>query len=185
MGQRISLVATKQSGGSLFNPLAVLKPDGTTLASVALGGLSGYLEPPLLPVSGTYTVLVDAWVASTGTGLVTLYNATDVTGSMTIGGPAVQVTLSTPGQRALLTFVGTAGQRINAVGTRQSGAGWLLFWPFAVLKPDGTTLGSVIAGAGPASLGPLTLPVSGTYSVLVDPYQAATGTASVTVTLAP
>ena len=182
-GQRVSVWGANAGTVLLYMPLAVLKPDGTTLASMT-GGNNAFLEPPALPVPGTYTVLVDPYQHHTGSGTVRLYDVADVTAGMTIGGPAVQVTTTKPGQKARLTFSGTAGQRINAVGTRVSSTGYL-FWPFAVLKPDGTTFASVSAPLGPASLGPLTLPATGTYSVLVDPRETATGTASVTVSPAP
>jgi YD repeat-containing protein len=182
-GQRITAWGTNNGTSWLYVPLAVLKPDGTTLGSVN-GGVNAFLEPPVLPVSGTYTVLIDPYKHHTGSGAIRLYDVADVTGAITINGPAVAVTTTKPGQKARLTFNGTAGQRINSVGTRVSSTGWL-FMPFAILKPDGSTLGSVSAGGGPASLGPLTLPTSGPYTVLVDPYQTATGTASVTVTQAP
>jgi hypothetical protein len=182
-GQRISAWGTNNGTSWLYTPLAVLKPDGTTLGSLN-GAISAFLEPPVLPVAGTYTLLIDPYTYHTGSGTVRLYDVADVTAALTIGGSAVQVTTTKPGHKAKLTFNGTAGQRINAVGTQVSATGWL-FWPFAVLKPDGTTLASVSSGPSPASLGPLTLPTTGTYSVLVDPRETATGTASVRVSLAP
>jgi hypothetical protein len=163
-------------------PLAVLKPDGTTLVTQS-GGADAFIEA-VLPVSGTYTVLIDPYKHHTGSGTVQLYNVADVSGSIRIDGPAVQVTTTKPGQRATLTFSGTAGQRINALATRVSSTG-PLFWPFAILKPDATTLSSVTVGSGSASVGPITLPATGTYTVVVDPHATSTGTASVVLTQVP
>jgi hypothetical protein len=181
-GQRISVRGTTVGAGLLYIPLAVLRPDGTTLASQS-GGNAAFIEA-VLPVSGTYTVLIDPYKHHTGNGTVQLYGVPDVTGSTRIDGPAVQVTTTKPGQRAMLTFSGTTGQRIRAVATRVSSTG-PLFWPLAILKPDGTTLSSVLTGSGSASVGPTTLPATGTYTVLLDPYTTSTGTASVMVTQAP
>jgi YD repeat-containing protein len=181
-GQRLSVRGTTAGTGWLYMPLAVLRPDGTTLGSQS-GGSSAFVEPPVLPSSGTYTVLIDPYRHHVGNGTVWLYDVADVTGAIRIDGPAVHVTTTKPGQRARLTFSGTAGQRIKAVGTHVSSTGWL-FWPLAILKPDGTTLSTISTGPA-ASLGPIALPTTGTYTVLVDPHQTATGTASVAITQAP
>jgi hypothetical protein len=49
-----------------------------------------------------------------------------------------------------------------------------------ILKPDGSQLGSAGgAGCAGAILEPLTLPVSGTHTVEVDPYQTSSGQVTV------
>jgi hypothetical protein len=42
-----------------------------------------------------------------------LYNVVDITGSIALGGASVQPQLTTPGQRALYTMAGTAGQAVT------------------------------------------------------------------------
>jgi hypothetical protein len=51
---------------------------------------------------------------------------------------ASPVSLTAPGQRALLTFPGTAGQRVTLQTSTPSGSLGAL--PTSVLKPDGTVL---------------------------------------------
>ena len=64
------------------------------------------MEP--LPDTGTYTIVVDPGALTVN---LTLTVSEPVTGTITIDGPSVPVTLNRPGQDARLTFEGTAGQR--------------------------------------------------------------------------
>jgi hypothetical protein len=55
-------------------------------------------------------------------------------------------------------------------------------WPRQyILRPDGT----VLSGPANASLGPVTLPAAGTYTVKSDPGEMQTGTMTFTLTTAP
>ena len=108
----------------------------------------------------------------TGSLTLTLYDVpADAAGSAVVGGPAVTVSTTTPGQNAVVSFAGTAGDGLlarigpfNCCSTRVS-----------VRNPDGSLL------AGPVSFnpdgGPLTahLPTSGTYTLFVDPQGPAEG----------
>jgi hypothetical protein len=128
-----------------------------------------------LPATGTYSILVDPY--STYTGDITLTLSEELTGSVTVGGAGVPVSITRPGQRARLTFSGTASQRVSmGLAPGFPACGWV-----AVLKPDETGLG----GTGPCQgnfMDPVTLPTtSSSYAVYLDPGGVSTG--SVTVTL--
>jgi len=173
-GQRISLTL---NAGALTSGLATMrKPDQSTLASANFGNGTTLLEPVTLPDTGTYSIFVDPSLHTTGTVSLTL-NAVpaDITGAIVAGGSPVLVTLTAPGQKARLTFTGTAGQRVSLHGT--SGPAGTL----ALLKPDDTTLASTSTGVPAAFIDVKILPSAGTYTVLVDPLSANTG--SITVTL--
>jgi YD repeat-containing protein len=102
VGQRLSLGITNSN----FNGgVTVYRPDGTLLMP------QGPLDFPPLPVSGTYTIQLGN--SFSGTGSLTLTLSEEVTGTITVGGPSVPVSITRPGQRARLTFPGTAGQRLN------------------------------------------------------------------------
>lgn len=173
--QRVSLAATGVTISS--STLAILLPDGTTLASRSVTSSGGLLEPVVLPVPGTYTVLLDPSTTSTGAATLTLYQTTDLTGSIAPGGPAVSLTIGTPGQNARLTFEGAALQRVSLRATSVTIASATL----AILRPDGTTLGSATASTSGGFIDAVTLPVAGTYTVLVDP--SGTSTGNITLTL--
>ncbi|HEX5107373.1 MAG TPA: hypothetical protein VFV95_02965 [Vicinamibacterales bacterium] len=183
-GQRISVKLTAAFGLGGKWPLALLKPDGSTLAQVnELGnGITGeFIDPATLPVTGTYTVLVDPTSVNTGTVTISAYDVVDLTGSITVGAPAISVAITTPGQNALYTFAGTAGQVINNVTlTATFGLGGN--WTLALLKPDGSTLASSTplgGGTTTAVIGTQTLPVAGTYTVFINPKTSSTGTVTV------
>jgi hypothetical protein len=146
------------------------------LASGSFGNGTSLVEPATLPTTGTYSIFVDPLAASTGTITLTLNSVpADITGTITPGGSPVLVTLTAPGQKARLTFTGSANQRVSLSGTTGP-VGTL-----ALLKPDDTTLASTTTGPVAAFIDVKVLPSAGTYTVLVDPFSASTG--SITVTL--
>ena len=175
-GQRVSL---KLSSTVSFAYVSILKPDGTTLGSNAFVGTgSGFVDTRSLPVTGTYAIVVDPQGTATGSLTLTLYDVPpDLTGALTAGAP-LSLSVGTPGQNARLSFAGTAGERISV---QMSGATIASSW-LSILRPDGTALGSnTYAGAGNSFVETRVLPVAGTYSVVLDPQDAATGSATLTV----
>ena len=137
-----------------------------------------------LPVAGTYTILVDPQSTSTGSITLTLYDVpADLTGTITPGGSSVTVSPATPGQNAQRTFSGTANQRISLDMTSVSiGSSYCCSTLVSVLKPDGSTLVSPFyVGLAGLYMDTVTLPSTGTYTLLVDPQSAGTG--SMTLTL--
>ena len=177
-GQRASIQLDQiaMSAGSSW----VAQPDGSVLGPVQgfSGGQVRYFEVPTFPATGTYRVMVDPVADYTGSVRVTLWTYADVTAVLTPG-MATPVSLAAPGQRAVLTFGGTAGQRVNIQTTAGSGTLGSTM-ATSVLKPDGTVLVSGTL-ALPGLLGGLTLPVDGTYSVVFDPWGSETGSFAVTL----
>jgi len=176
-GERISL---KLSGSTLsFAYVSLLKPDGTTLGSSSIVGPGGgFVDTRTLPSAGTYKLLVDPQGTATGSITLNLYDVPpDVGGALTAGNP-LALSLAAPGQNARLSFAGTAGERISV---RLSGSTISAAW-LSILKPDGTTLGtSAYAGLGTSFLDTRALPAGGTYTIVVDPQDAATGSATLTL----
>ena len=177
-GQTISLGVTSVSITTLN--VSILKPDGSILvAPSSFGTGGGAIDSQVLPTSGTYAILVDPSLAYTGNVTLTLYNTPDVTGSITIDGATVSPALTVPGQRARYTFTGTAGQWVNLGLTSVT----ISSSTVSILKPDGTTLVSNSIGTSGGSVDPTTtLPIMGTYTIVVDPTGLATGTMTLTLT---
>ncbi|HEY7291189.1 MAG TPA: IPT/TIG domain-containing protein [Vicinamibacterales bacterium] len=174
-GHTASAVVSSDTVSSM--QVKVLRPDGTTLmAPVAWTPGTHFIDAQLLPVNGLYTIALDPVGSATGSVSLTLYDATDQTGTITADGTAKGVTTSIPGQNVTLTFTETAGHRVSLkVGPGPTGS-------VAILDRDGvTTLGSVGIGALNALIEPLTLPADGTYSVRVNYSSSSTG--SVTLNL--
>lgn len=172
-GQQLNLGA---SGVTITSSMvSILKPDGTSLASSSIGTTGGSVDPPPLPTTGTYTVVVDPNGLYTGNMTLTL--SAPVSGTIAIDGSAVAFTTTRPGQIGTYTVSGTAGQYLSLGLTNSS----LLMATVSLLKPDGATLSSTTIGTSGGSLDPPVLPTTGTYTLKVDPYYAYTG--NVTLTL--
>ncbi len=174
-GQRISHYV---SSGGASRTVTIRKPDGTTLASGFSATAAFFLDAVELPTTGTYSILDDPSVNNTGLRTHTLYSVVDVTGTIVINGSTVPVTLDTPGERAVLTFSGTASQQVTVRLTGNT----MGFTTVTLLKPDGTQLTTGSSSQQNFNLPQATLPTTGTYTVVVDPSQMNMGSITVAVT---
>jgi YD repeat-containing protein len=166
------------SSGGASRTVTIRKPDGTTLASGFSATAAFFLDAVALPTTGTYSILDDPSVTNTGLRTHTLYNVVDVTGTIAINGATVPVTLDTPGERALLTFSGTASQQVTVRLTGNT----MGYTTVNLLKPDGTQLTTWSTSSAAFNLPQQTLPTTGTYTVVVDPSQLNVGAITVAVT---
>jgi YD repeat-containing protein len=192
-GRRMSVKVTTTSGNFGCIWYIRIQKDGATIPGgeqVSCAGVnqSAFLEPVALPSDGTYTVVVDPQTSYTGSGTVNLHDVVDVTESITPGGAAVSISLDVPGQRAHLAFSGSAGQQVSAT-VRTTSGNFGCLW-YILIQKDGSTItgGSKYSCAGinqNVTLGPVTLPSLGTYTVVVDPNTSSTGWADVTLTNVP
>jgi hypothetical protein len=107
------------------------------------------------------------------------YTATDVeyTGRMTIDGSSHTVTIGTPNKVGMVIFEGVGGQQaslgVNSITMSTNS-------DIYVYNPDGSTLTSWVQ-LNTSTNFHMTLPTTGTYTILIDP--DATSTGSVTLTL--
>jgi hypothetical protein len=178
-GQRIFLKGTSGLTGQLLAcdvNVRILQPGGAVLAPDSCMENSGFIGPRTLATGGTYTVVVDPSSHAAGNLTLTLYTVPDdTTGVVTIGGPAVTVPLSTPGQIGTRTFSGTAGQQVTVRLTSNT-FGWVAV---RLKKPDGSLLAS-LRGFSNFSVPPQTLPTTGIYTIEVDPGAAGSITLAAT-----
>jgi YD repeat-containing protein len=177
-GQWASIAVTSVTVGAGCCSLKVfvLNPDGTTLTSAFFGVAGTTLTFPALPATGSYAILVDPEGANTGDATLTLSAA--ITGGVTVDGPSGPLTISRVGQNARFTFSGTAGQHVKVTTANVT----MVQVYVSVLKPDGTNLlapALTFDGTTTRDLG--TLPATGTYTVVIDPYQFRTGSMDLTV----
>ena len=177
-GQRIAL--SLSSSGIAYD-VYIKKPDGTVVRQIFInsGWTGGFIDTFTLDTSGTHTILVDPYGSFTGTVTLNLFDVpADLTGSLTIGNPAIPIGISAVGQNANYTFEGAASQQVT-VRVTGSNYGCVLV---SLLDSGGATLTS----AGPCitnfNLTTWTLPTTGTYTVKVDPSAASTGTLNVNIT---
>jgi hypothetical protein len=140
---------------------------------------SGFTDVKVLPIAGQYTITVNPEKWSTGGLTLTLYDVpADVSGSLVIGGSAVAVPLTTPGQNGSLTFAGTAGQQVTVRMTGNTIGGTTV----RLFRPDGPLQATVSSSAANFNMTTQTLATAGTYTVTVDPSGTNTGTINVAVT---
>jgi hypothetical protein len=181
---RMSLRTTSASyGADCGASLQVLKPDNTALtSSLCAGAAPIFVDAITMPTSGTYAVVIDPALATTGSVTVTRYSVPNDPNPLIQGNqPVVTVTTTVPGQNAAPRYGGVAGQVVtvrlsgNALGTVT----------VSLVAPgtNGATLASITSSAASFSLSSQTLPVNGTYTIKVDPTGPATGTIGVQVTI--
>jgi subtilisin family serine protease len=170
-GQRISLKVGPATLSMAY--VSITKPDGSSLVSNTIFSTSGtFVDTRVLPVAGTYTLTVDPQGAATGSATLTLSDVpADAAATLTIGGPTQSISLTTPGQNGRVTFAGHAGQAVSIKIT-----GVTVSTSFvSVLKPDGTTLVSNTLVGTPGRTITANLPAEGSYTIVIDPQGAATG----------
>jgi hypothetical protein len=184
-GQRVSLKLSGVTIGTSTCCSAKVSISGVVQGTL-FGRNGGFVDTKVLPATGTYTVTVDPQGTDVGSATLQLYDVPpDVTGSLTVGGPSVTVTLGTPGQNAVLTFAGTAGQRVTVRTSNVTiGTSTCCTFVLSIKRPDGLTIGSTLYGTNGGMLN-VSLTTTSTYSVTVDPQAAGMGGAAVAVTTAP
>ena len=175
-GQKLSFGFTNMtvSPAGCYLALALYRPDGTTLASTSyLPPPSGGFDLPALPVPGSYSLVINPNGGCTASMSVSL--SEELAGTIAIGGPAVTVTTTIPAQNARLTFSGVAGQKVSLYGSGATFTGCIAY-SLSILNPDGTALVNDTGSCSPTYFSDaLTLPASGTYTILVNPGGVTTG----------
>jgi YD repeat-containing protein len=175
MGQHVGMqftgVSTKQ--------ISLKAPDGTVLISPTIG--PAFLDT-VLPTSGTYTIVVDPTGKNIGTATVTLTEpAADLTGSIIPGGSPVPVSIVSAGQKGVISFDATSGDRVSlrftSVTIQQTTA--------SIRKPDGTTLATLTFFTSGGFIDTNVLADTGTFTIVVDPAREFTGDVTLTLYSVP
>jgi subtilisin family serine protease len=176
-GQRISLALS--SGTMSQQKLSLLAPDGTALVSPTTIGNSGFIDVKTLNTTGSYTILVDPTGTNTGSLTLTLYDVPpDPAATINPGGAPLTVTTTVPGQNARLTFNANAGRQVAL----KMSAATLSSFKVSIINPDGSTLVAPKAFGTGGGMLTATLPIAGTYAIVIDPQTSSTGSVTFTLT---
>jgi YD repeat-containing protein len=132
-GQRVDLQLSGSTLGSNC-VLYVLGPDGSQLSTASCNTGATFAGTVFLPTTATYAIGIDP-AGSSGSITVSLVDASDVMGTISIDGPSVTATTNVTGQRAGLTFSATAFQRTFLKVTNVS----MTTGAVQLQKPDGST----------------------------------------------
>jgi RHS repeat-associated protein len=169
-GQRLSFAFSNWTFSSGTVQARLYSPSGGLLATYNVGSLSTFFRT--LTVTGDHRLSL---TNGTNTGSVAVTLSAEANGGALTVGTAKTVTASRLGQTTLLTFTGTAGQRLSlsfASYTFTYGIG------VTVVRPDGTAFKQGVLEVFEFDLDPL--PVAGTYQIILSPY-AETGSAALTL----
>ena len=179
-GQRVSLQAANSTIS--ISTISVIQPDGSNLLNPTARSGNWFIDPLTLPVTGTYTIVIDPNSTFTGIMSLTLHNVPpDVSGTLIPSGPSVSINITGPGQNANLSFAGTAGQRVSLSLTDVS----ISSSTVSIRRANGTTLVSSSVTPPGVVFGTLVLPATETYSVVVDPTDLVTGVMTLSLAEVP
>ena len=174
-GQHITLDVTASNWGAGSANMRLYSPSGYQIGVFGMTTSPAYGDYTL-GATGTWTVLLDPYLASTGSATFTL--ATDIIGGALTPGASTSVTVTSRGQNAAYTFAGVSGQHITLDVTASNwGAGSA---NMRLYSPSGYQIGVFGMTTSPA-YGDYTLGATGTWTVLLDPYLASTGSATFTL----
>lgn len=161
----------------------VFTPGGALIALVNASDSfgRGETELPVLIENGIYSVIVTSPENATGSSTLTL--STDVAAELVLGTPQ-NIEIGRAGQIARLTFNATAGQYVgfSVTGLSVTPSGEIL--GVTILTPDGNGFAGTTLAAPGGTLQIPVLPETGTYTVLLDPSNAATAVFTAKVDLA-
>lgn len=171
-------------GSNLFRGTGNINGPGTvflnsTRTTNLLGGYSNSL-----PVTGTYTILIDPVNGSIGTVTLTLAEApADVNFGIDPGGPTKTVTTTSSSQNALVSFSGYSGQRLSLRLANATVSGRLrVFGPDWVQLTE-SWISTDNNDSNTRFIDTFTLPHPGTYTMLVTLDGTQSSTRNVDLTL--
>ncbi|MEV5951012.1 RHS repeat-associated core domain-containing protein [Streptomyces sp. NPDC051993] len=179
VGQRLSLGVTS-TGFTSYVPVEVRDPAGNRIDSFTVQtGSTTQWDGPQLTTSGTYTLAVSPNYAGTGS-LSLVLSAPLTVGPLTTTAAATAVQIARTGQDAEATFSAQAGDNLSLGITSNTFPQSL---SVSVIAPSGKKVvdRAYIGSGNTDSFGLPGVPESGTYTVVVDPYQGATGALNLTL----
>ncbi|MFE3522399.1 IPT/TIG domain-containing protein [Streptomyces sp. NPDC059161] len=171
---------------STFNTgltLKLLDPRGTQVDSRSLSSSGGDWDVRNLPLAGRYSLVVDPGSNNIGAATVTLSNPAG--GALSLTGPSVAAQVNRPGQNGRWTLSAQAGQSLSvgfAVSAMTAGKSV----DARLYGPDGAEVAGSYRLLSPNSTDSLdidALPQTGTYTVVANPVDGATGTVTATGSL--
>jgi RHS repeat-associated protein len=185
-GQPMSLVFSNVTYSGCHET-SIFAPNGSQVGTTS-GCVDPGMDTPPLPVTGTYTVMVQTG-GNPGSMTVSLYSAPAATASLTMGGTTM-VTITTPGQNAVVTFVGNAGRSVVVQGQNSPRSGHPSDPPGFPTSPCLPKV-AIFSRTGTVPLAESTcldisnvaavLPATDTYRIVVDPPWANTGSLFLTL----
>ena len=146
-----------------------------------MSGPTAFRDVFTLPVTGTYTVTVDPRDQHTGTLTFALTPVAENTGTTAIGTPTTVTTTTRGRERGAVRSAATAGQMLTLSVSGNTFSGGV---DSRSVQPAGLdVVGDLFVSGATGFRDVFTLPVTGTYTITIDPRDQNTGT--LTFVLAP
>lgn len=169
-GDEITLYFDNTTGSSFSARLVLRRPDGTVLKQTSYSSLDQEIGGLVLPVGGTYTVLVDGDGGDTGNYILYL---SKLPPPIPISyGDSRSGTINLPGEEVAYSFSGQAETKatiyLETPGNLES-------MRLVLRGPDGSTLGATSYTSLNIEWKDQLLPVDGVYVILVDGHGLNTG----------
>ena len=167
-GQKVSAVVSDSTiTGCNAYTLSLVRPTGTTLASVTGCGADGFLDSQKLDKVGVWEIVIDPIGTNSGTATLNGYTFEDDNGDADLTGKPANLDFNKPGQNAEWSFIGKPNQKISAyvTGSTLDDCDFTL----SLIRPNGSVLGTVSSCAATAFLDTQKLDVNGKWTVKVDP----------------
>jgi RHS repeat-associated protein len=172
-GEAVSLKVSGATFGSSID-FEWLNSEGARVGNLESTGTGQFIGSTKFTTAGTYTLVVNPPEAAVGSLTLTAYEASDVTGSLTLG-EQKKFTISTPGQIVRANFSATSGEHISVTATESTTGETFI----RILNPEGTKIyESSFSGEG--FIEPIAITASGTYTLVVEPLEARTGSMALT-----
>ena len=165
--------AAVSTSGNECATLTLIDPLGNTVSTGSNCGTAASVGPVNITIAGTYEVSFEVDPAGKGGGTLWVSSTINV-GTVTVNSSQASMNPARFGQGVTRTFTGQSGQRItavvNAIDTSDNGCETL-----ALLDPKGNTMFTGTGCGSTVSVGPVSLPGTGTYKVRFEVDAAATG----------
>ena len=161
-GTRASFYVRRGGGGCAY--MQLVAPDGSSVHARSLSCGSRFLEPVVLPLTGTYRLVLDGHTDATPSFVVEHYLVPpdfDVVGQI---GQTTAVGSGVPGRNGRVSFDATAGQRIAVRTIRSNGCFYV-----RLLAPSGAELYARRLSCGSHFVDATDLTETGTYVLALDP----------------
>ncbi len=172
-GQRVFVEAPLSDLPDQCSPLGLRDAQGDLLASGCIINGDGDIEGTLLPADGSYTVEVDPRDRGIGTVHLRLFAAEDQISAIQVNGPPVVADIRQPGFVIRYRFQAAAGTAVTLDATDATLPNQCS--PIELHGPDDKFIASTCVINGVGDIGRTVLRSAGTYTIVVDPRDAATG----------
>lgn len=162
--------------------LTVYDPNGSQLTTGTVPSSSGTtgFQLPQLPATGSYTIVINP---GSNSGSMTIEPLAPISGTLQLGSSPTPLNLSPNGERALLTFSGSSGQYVTLTAGNVALSGGNLM--MSIISPAGATLLTYGVNNGVTAALKPQLPMSGTYSALINTANTTSGTMTLQLSATP